>query len=104
MILVVDHTIDVNDCFTVAWQVLGNTDPIRDHYFVSDSTILIDATIKAFRPGGFKRKWPDVVCSDDETILKVDQKWELLGIGDFISSPSLKTKHMIHNANEEVKR
>jgi 4-hydroxy-3-polyprenylbenzoate decarboxylase len=104
IILIIDQTIDVNNCYTVAWQALGNSDPIRDHCFISGSTILIDATIKAFRPGGFIRKWPNVVCSDPKIIREVDKKWELLGIGDFLPSPSLKILQMKHNCNEEVKR
>ncbi len=103
IILIVDHTVDVSDCFTVAWQVLGNSDPLRDHYYISGSSLLIDATIKAFRPGGFTRRWPNVVCSDHETIKAVDMKWELLGIGDFIPSPSLKSINLKRNGNEEVK-
>jgi 4-hydroxy-3-polyprenylbenzoate decarboxylase len=103
-ILVVDHTVDVNNCFTVAWQVFGNSDPVRDHYYISGSSLLIDATIKAFRPGGFTRRWPNVVCSTAETIRAVDKKWELLEIGDFIPSPSLKTMNMNHNCKEEIKR
>ena len=102
VILVVDNTIDVNDCFTVAWQVFGNSDPVRDHYYISGSSLLIDATIKAFRPGGFTRRWPNVVCSDPETIIEVDKKWELLAIGDFIQSPSIKAIKMKHSGNEEV--
>jgi 4-hydroxy-3-polyprenylbenzoate decarboxylase len=103
-ILVVDHTVDVNNCFTVAWQVFGNSDPVRDHYYISGSSLLIDATIKAFRPGGFTRRWPNIVCSDDDTIKVVDKKWELLEIGDFITSPSLNTMNMNHNCKEEIKR
>jgi 4-hydroxy-3-polyprenylbenzoate decarboxylase len=103
VILVVDKTVDVNNCFTVAWQVLGNSDPVRDHYYISGSVLLIDATIKAFRRGGFPRKWPNVVCSDPETIAVVDKKWEMLEIGDFIPSPSLKTISMKQNGNEEIK-
>ena len=104
IILIVDQTIDVNDCHLVVWQALGNSDPIRDHYYITGSTILIDATIKAFRPGGFFRKWPNVVCSDHKTIMEVDKKWEALGIGDLLPSPSLKMLQMKHNCNEEVKR
>ena len=104
IILVMDHTVDLNNWFTLAWQVLGNSDPQRDHYYISGSTLLIDATIKAFRPGGFSRKWPNVVCSDHDTILAIDRKWELLGIGDFIPSPSLKTILMNHNNKEELRR
>ncbi len=104
IIIVVDHTIDVNNFFTVAWQFLGNSDPVRDHSFISRSSLLIDATIKAFRPGGFSRKWPNVVCSDIETIKAIDAKWSKLGIGDLIQSPSLNSISMNHNCDEEVKR
>jgi 4-hydroxy-3-polyprenylbenzoate decarboxylase len=103
VIIAVDHTVDVNDCFTVAWQVLGNTDPVRDHSYVSGLTLFIDATMKAFRKGGFTRRWPNVVCSAQETIKSVDQKWDKLGLGDLIPSPSLKTIGMIREGNEEVK-
>jgi len=104
IILVVDYTIDINDCFTVAWQVLGNSDPIRDHYYINGFALLIDATIKVFRPGGFPRKWPNVVCSNPETITEVDKKWEQLGLGDLVLSPSLKTKSMKHNGDAELIR
>jgi 4-hydroxy-3-polyprenylbenzoate decarboxylase len=104
IILVIDHTVDVNNSFTVAWHVLGNSDPVRDHYFISGSTLLIDATIKAFRPGGFTRRWPNVVCSDMKTIKDIDTKWNLLGLGEFIVSPSLSTINMKHNCEDEVKR
>jgi 4-hydroxy-3-polyprenylbenzoate decarboxylase len=100
--LAVDHTIDVNDCFTVAWQVLGNSDPVRDRYINSGNFLLIDASIKAFRPGGFTRRWPNVVCSDIETINSVNEKWEQLGIGNFVPSPSLKNLNLLRDGNEEV--
>ena len=103
VILAVDHTVDVNDCFTVVWQVLGNTDPLRDHCYISGSTLFIDATMKAFRPGGFTRRWPNVVCSAPETIKSVDLKWDKLGLGDFLASPSLKTSILKRGGNEEVK-
>ncbi len=88
LILVVDHTVDVNDLFMVTWQLLGNTDPQRDHIFISPTSVLFDGTIKAYRKGGFSRKWPNVVTSASETISIVDQKWESLGIGRFVNSPS----------------
>ncbi|MGQ9620837.1 MAG: menaquinone biosynthesis decarboxylase [Bacteroidales bacterium] len=85
----VDEEVDIYNIHMVAWQVMGNSDPVRDHYYISESSILIDGTAKAYRPGGFKRKWPEIVCSDEETIKRVDNMWNLTGIGRFISSPSL---------------
>jgi len=69
----------------VAWQILGNTDPVRDHFMIYQDTILLDGTIKFYRAGGFPRRWPEIVCSDTKTIEKIDKKWELLGLGEFIS-------------------
>jgi 4-hydroxy-3-polyprenylbenzoate decarboxylase len=102
VILLVDHTIDVNDYFAVTWQVLGNTDPMRDHNFIGEYSMLIDGSIKAFRNGGFPRRWPNIVCSDNKTITNVDLKWEKLGIGEFIQSPSLKAMTMKYPGEEEI--
>ena len=77
LITVVDHTVDYSDLHMVAWQLLGNSDPNRDHdIFIRGSSVILDGTVKAFRKGGFPRKWPNVVCSDDKTIAAIDQKVE----------------------------
>ena len=102
LILVMDHTLDLNDYLVVAWQLLGNSDPVRDHTYISDSSLLIDGTIKAYRTGGFARRWPNVVSSDNDTINLVDRRWELLGLETFIPSPSLKISSLIRTGNEEV--
>lgn len=102
LILMVDHTVDVNDLFTVAWQMLGNSDPVRDHIYISKGSILIDGTIKAFQPGGFARKWPNVVCSDHGTIATIDRKWDSLGIGNFIASPSLTSGGLKRSGKDEL--
>lgn len=102
LVLAVDHTVDLNDLFTVLWQVLSNSDPVRDHRYLSESSLLIDGTVKVFRTGGFPRKWPNIVCSDDTTIEAVDQKWRLMETGSLITSPSLKFRRLKRNGNEEV--
>ena len=102
LILIVDHTVDPNDLFKVAWQVLGNSDPQRDHYFITQHSVLIDGTIKAFRKGGFPRKWPNVVCSDIGTISAIDQKWQSLGIGPFIESPSTGNLALTREGRDEI--
>ncbi len=102
LVLIVDYPVDPHDYFTVVWQVLGNTDPLRDHEYLSDSTLVIDGTIKAFRKGGFQRRWPNVVCSDVATIDVVDKKWETLGLGPFICSPSLKNMKLLRNGKDEI--
>ncbi len=102
LILAVDDTVDVDDWFTVAWQILGNTDPQRDIDFISDNSVFIDGTIKAFRKGGFPRRWPNVVCSPEDIVKRIDQKWESLEIGSFIPSPSLKSAKLLREGNDEV--
>lgn len=102
LVLVVDHTVDTSDLFMVAWQVLGNSDPLRDHFNASGDTLLIDGTIKFYRKGGFPRKWPNVVCSDRATIDMIDKKWDELGIGDFIASPSEKYLMLARGETDEI--
>jgi 4-hydroxy-3-polyprenylbenzoate decarboxylase len=101
-ILVVDHNVDTEDLFTVAWQALGNSDPHRDHTFITASALMIDGTIKAFRSGGFPRKWPNIVCAADETITVVDHRWESLGLGPFIQSPSLKYRALLRHGKDDI--
>lgn len=102
LIIVVDHTVDVDDSFMVAWQLLGNSDPDRDHTYISDCAVMLDGTIKAFRKNGFPRKWPNIVCSSAETVSIIDGKWTSLGLGEFINSPSSRYLRLSRNGNDEV--
>jgi len=102
LIIAVDHTVDTSDIHTVAWQLLGNSDPQRDHRYFSNGALLIDGTIKAYRKGGFPRKWPNVVCSDQDTIYAVDKKWSSLGAGELIKSPSVKYRSLIRKGKDEL--
>ncbi len=102
LIIIVDHTVDIRDLFEVSWQVLSNTDPKRDIDIVNGRILIVDGTIKAFREGGFPRRWPNVVCSSEETIEKVDKKWDSLGLGPFILSPSLKSSGLKRTGNEHI--
>ena len=102
LILLVDHTVDAEDLYYVAWQVLGNSDPQRDHTYISSSSLMIDGTIKAYRKGGFPRKWPNVVCSDEETIAAIDMKWTGIDPGPFIQSPSVKFRPLSRHGKDEV--
>jgi 4-hydroxy-3-polyprenylbenzoate decarboxylase len=102
LILLVDNTVDIKDMNMVAWQILGNSDPGRDAISISERAILINGTMKAFGKVRFKRRWPNVVSSLPETIRKIDEKWELLGIGPFITSPSFKISRLIRNGKDQV--
>jgi 4-hydroxy-3-polyprenylbenzoate decarboxylase len=102
LILLVDKAVDKDNLAVMAWQILGNSDPQRDHVYVTPFSVLIDGTIKARRDGSFPRKWPNVVCSGVETISAIDQKWDSLGIGEFINSPSLKTMELLRPGKDEI--
>jgi 4-hydroxy-3-polyprenylbenzoate decarboxylase len=102
LVLVVDDRLDVKDWFTIVWQMLGNTDPGRDIIFLSDNSILADGTAKIFGKRAFKRKWPNIVCSSESTIRSVDMKWDKLGLGPFIHSPSEKNSGMNFGEGAEV--
>ncbi len=102
LIIAVDHAVDLTDNFIISWQVLSNSDPMRDHKYLSAACLFIDGTTKAFREGGFPRKWPNIVCSDEETVSAVDSKWETLSLGGFIKSPSAVYKKMQKNGTDEV--
>jgi 4-hydroxy-3-polyprenylbenzoate decarboxylase len=102
LILIVDNTVDVNDLFMVAWQILANSDPQRDHEFLSPGSLIIDGTIKICKEGGFPRKWPNIVSSGSETIAAIDKKWSSLGLGEFISSPSSRYLRLCRKGSDEI--
>jgi 4-hydroxy-3-polyprenylbenzoate decarboxylase len=62
----------------------------------------MDGTIKVYKKGGFPRKWPNVVCSGKETITSIDSKWESLGIGDFVVSPSERYMRLCRPGSDEI--
>ena len=55
-----------------------------------------DGTLKTKELDDFYRDWPNIIVADDETIESVDEKWDTLGLGDFIPSPSLKFKDQMY--------
>lgn len=102
LVIAVDHTVDLNDLFMVAWQVLANSDPVRDSRFISQDLLLIDGTIKYFGIKEFPRHWPNVVCTNIDTIKSVDEKWNLMDFEEFIPSPSLKYRQLLRNGADEI--
>ena len=102
LFVAVDHTVDLTDPFMVSWIVLGNTDPVRDHVIINDASFFIDGTIKVYKKSGFPRKWPNVVCSDEETIKLVDSKWDSYGAGPLIPSPSSVFRGLLREGNSEI--
>ena len=97
----VDHPVDVFDIEQVTWIFANNIEPLRDCYIIpgknenETSHLAIDGTRKRANIDNFKRNWPDIVTSDEETIKLVDSRWDAYGIGKFIESPSKKYAPLI---------
>ncbi|MCK5170257.1 MAG: hypothetical protein KAQ75_10290, partial [Bacteroidales bacterium] len=92
----------VNDLNMIAWIGSGTIDPKRDSILIQSneklcSKIFIDATRKSLKKDNFKRDWPNIVVSDEKTIKIIDEKWQNLGLGEFIKSPSLKYNRLNFN-------
>jgi 4-hydroxy-3-polyprenylbenzoate decarboxylase len=115
MILYVEHTVDANDLPTALWRFCNNLDPKRDHHLNKRPThnsqltthgytacMGFDGTRKTKELDDFQRDWPNIIVADDATIKAVDEKWNELGIGKFISSPSLKFKGQMYGEEAVV--
>ncbi|MCH5598572.1 UbiD family decarboxylase [Niabella ginsengisoli] len=104
MILYVEHTVNALDLPTALWRFCNNLDPKRDHFLFKKETeegkynaiLGLDGTIKTKEFDGFERDWPNIIVADDKTIASIDAKWNDLGIGKFIPSPSLKYKDQMY--------
>jgi 4-hydroxy-3-polyprenylbenzoate decarboxylase len=110
MILYVEHTVDANDLPTALWRFCNNLDPKRDAHISKlpsrssqlathnsyVSCIGFDGTRKTKEFDDFNRDWPNIIVADNATIMAVDAKWNDLGMGDFIPSPSLKFKDQMY--------
>lgn len=130
MILYVEHTVDANDLTTALWRFCNNLDPKRDNILYkravnhnsqetendSQTSYLVprtsnpkyfacmgfDGTRKTKEFDNFQRDWPNIIVADDKTIKAVDEKWDQLGIGEFIPSPSLKFKGQMYGEEAVV--
>jgi 4-hydroxy-3-polyprenylbenzoate decarboxylase len=61
-----------------------------------------DGTRKTKEFDDFHRDWPNIIVADDDTIKAVDDKWNQLGIGEFIHSPSLKFRSQLYGKEAVV--
>jgi 4-hydroxy-3-polyprenylbenzoate decarboxylase len=95
---VFDENVSLDDASTCLWLLVNNVDPQRDCR-VENGCLYIDATAKKTGDNGFNRRWPNVVCSAQATIDSVDKKWNKLGLGAMINSPSRKFSRL-KNGNE----
>jgi 4-hydroxy-3-polyprenylbenzoate decarboxylase len=101
-IIYVEHTVDANDIADVVWRWSNNLDPRRDSYIIPAidengiSHIGFDGTRKTKEFDNFDREWPNIICMDEATIQKIDEKWNQLPLGKFIPSPSLKYRKQLY--------
>jgi 4-hydroxy-3-polyprenylbenzoate decarboxylase len=105
MILYVEHTVDANDLPVALWRFCNNVDPKRDSILVKRENIAcigFDGTIKTKIFDNFQRDWPNIIVADDDTIDSIDKKWDDLGIGALIPSPSLKYKDQMYGEEAVV--
>ncbi len=84
------------------WLALSNTDPVRDIFTLREGGIVINACSKWGVVPEFPREWPNIVCSDMDTIKKVDEKWDSYGIGQLPASPSLMLNVLVSAGGASV--
>lgn len=95
MILYVEGSVDANDLAVALWRFCNNVDPRRDS-ILHNNCMGFDGTIKTKELDNFQRDWPNIIVAAPETIEAVDKKWNDLGIGEFIASPSLKFRDQLY--------
>ncbi|MCD4770251.1 MAG: menaquinone biosynthesis decarboxylase [Bacteroidales bacterium] len=100
-IFVLDKNVNLKDTNVVVWQILSNSDPLRDIYR-SGNNLIIDSTAKAGVEDMFPRDWPNIVVSDSKTIKKIDTIWDDLNIGIRIKSPSVELDSLLFEGEASV--
>ena len=112
MILYVEHTVDANDLTVALWRFCNNLDPKRDNILLQRASTIekektfacmgFDGTRKTKELDNFGRDWPNIIVADEATIKSVDEKWNQLGLGEFIPSPSLKFRDQLYGEEAVV--
>jgi 4-hydroxy-3-polyprenylbenzoate decarboxylase len=103
-LLFTDSFVNIRDFSQVVWIAANNIDPIRDCFYVEQTTgtrfpsLCLDGTCKTAELDGFMRDWPNIILMDENTIHNIDIKWAELGLGPFISSPSLVYKPLVNTS------
>jgi 4-hydroxy-3-polyprenylbenzoate decarboxylase len=102
-LLFLDSAVDIHSPSDVAWIAANNIDPLRDCFRPvspegkSYPVLVIDGTRKISGVDGFEREWPNVIVMDEDTMKKVDEKWEKYGLGPLLPSLSRKYRSLILN-------
>jgi 4-hydroxy-3-polyprenylbenzoate decarboxylase len=100
----VEQTVAADDIANLLWRLCNNIDPVRDHFFggKNEEILGLDGTLKNKKFDNFTRDWPNIIVADDATIAAVDAKWDTLGLGAKINSPSLKHKTQLYGGGASV--
>jgi len=102
LVVIFNDGTDLEDLFMTMWLLGGNLEPMRDVTIETDSAgneiVFVDATFKTESHDNFLRDWPNVVTMDEKTISSIDKKWNELGLGEFIQSPSMKYIPLVKGA------
>ena len=107
VIVFLEHTFNIQDTADAVWRFANNVDPKRDHLLIQDKNgathLSLDGTRKTKEHDGFNRDWPNILASDEQTILHIDKIWNKLGLGKFIESPSNKYKTHLYEGGAIAK-
>jgi 4-hydroxy-3-polyprenylbenzoate decarboxylase len=93
---------DLTDLYSLVWRIANNIDPARDCFYGLDSfgrnlpCLAIDGSRKSAAFDGFKRLWPNIVTMNTDTIVAIDKKWDSLGLGPLLTSPSVKYQKQLY--------
>lgn len=108
MVLYCEEIADITDIKEIVWRVTNNIDPKRDCFIVpgQDNTDIshvgVDGTRKTKELDDFDRPWPNIIVADEKTMNGVDAKWDQLGLGPLIESPSRKFRRELYSEGAEV--
>ncbi|MFM2206307.1 MAG: hypothetical protein RL213_282 [Bacteroidota bacterium] len=101
VVIFLEHSIDIDDLADAVWRFANNVDPKRDAFILQsggdgNSLLFLDGTRKTKEYDGFQRDWPNILAMDEKTIAEVDGKWDSLGLGALIPSPSGKYRKQLY--------
>ena len=107
MILYVEHTVDANDLTVSLWRFCNNLDPRRDHFIIRKAIVImipVNTTPVLVLMEQLKQKNLMIFIVTGQILLlpmmqplnQLMKNGTSLGLGEFISSPSLKFKDQMY--------
>jgi 4-hydroxy-3-polyprenylbenzoate decarboxylase len=102
-----DDEVDTSDFSTCVWLLGNNVEPSRDCK-VENGKLIMDARSKMLNAqhstlnAQMPQRWPNIVCMDAATIAAIDKKWDKLGLGPLLPSPSLKFNRLVRKGGAQA--